>query len=74
MFEKWSFGGSWVVTGFSPSKCSLFALLALLPWVNVDQPVHWCLDTLHRHRIRCKDRQYGGKLPKDIDRIRSLFY
>ena len=40
----------------------------------VDQPVHWCLDTLHRHRIRYTDRPYGGKLSKDIDRISSLFY
>ena len=31
---------------------------------GVDQPVHWCLDTLHRHRLRCKDRPYGGILPK----------
>ena len=41
---------------------------------DVDQPVHWCLDTLHRHHMRCKDRPYGGKLPRDIDRISSLFY
>ena len=33
----------------------------------VDQPVHWCLDTLHRHRIRYMDRPYGGKLSKDIE-------
>ena len=42
--------------------------------VFVDQPVHWCLDTQHRHRIRYTDRPYGGKLSKDIDRISSLFY
>ena len=43
-------------------------------WLDVDQPVYWCLDTLHTHRLRCKDRPYGGKLSKDIDRISSLFY
>ena len=41
---------------------------------GVDQPVHQCLDSLHRHYIWHTDRPYGGKLPKDIDRIRSLFY
>ena len=41
---------------------------------GVDQPVHWCLDTLHRHRIRYTDRPYGGILPRDINRISSLFY
>ena len=41
---------------------------------SVDQPVHWCLDTLHRHRTRYTEIPYGGKLPKDIDRISSLFY
>ena len=50
----------------SDFKLSMFA--------SVDQPVHWFLDTLHRHSTRYTDRPYGGKLPKDIDRISSLFY
>ena len=41
---------------------------------GVDQPVHWCLDTLHRHCTRYTDRPYGGMLPNNINRISSLFY
>ena len=41
---------------------------------NVDQPVHWCLDTLHRHHIRYRDKPYGGTLSKDFNRLSSLFY
>ena len=48
-----------------------------LIWIlgeGIDQPVQWFLDTLHRHYARYTDRPYGGKPPKDIDRISSLFY
>ena len=41
---------------------------------GVDQPVHRCLDTLHRHFTRYWDRPYGGMLPNNIDRMSSLFY
>ena len=62
-----------LIFSFSLSSCWGKALASHLA-MTVDQPVHWCLDTLHRHRLRCKDRPYGEKLSKDIDRISSLFY
>ena len=34
--------------------------------MHVDQPVHWCLDTLHRHSTRYTDRPHGGIPQKDI--------
>ena len=69
---------SWCAVAFTGSvKCAVALsskCTVKYTRVCVDQPVHWCLDTLHRHRLRCKDRPYGGKLSKDIDRISSLFY
>ena len=56
-----------------PSAVCLLLLLIFISPV-VDQPVHQCLDTLHREYARYTDRPYGGILPKDIDRISSLFY
>ena len=52
----------------------VFNLVHVCDYIPVDQPVHQCLDTLHRHYARYTDRPNGGMLPKDIDRISSLFY
>ena len=40
----------------------------------VDQAVHQCLDTLHRHFTRYTDRPYGRMLPNNTNRISSPFY
>ena len=41
---------------------------------HVDQPVQWCLDTLHSNYTRYGGRPYGGMLTNNIDRKSSLFY
>ena len=66
-------GQSTILGNFNMNQVCMLSLMRLTTH-NVDQPVHWCLDTLHRHRLRYTDRPYGGKLSKDINRISSLFY
>ena len=67
-------GANFEDIAFSCSRVTAKQQDELLTFLNVDQLVHRCLDTLHRHSTRYTDRQYGGKLPDNIDRISSLFY
>ena len=74
----WCWWCWWLDLPRNPVPLLVDNLHFLMPiWIlgeGVDQPVHWCLDTLHRHSARYIDRPYGGILPKDINRINSLFY